>query len=109
MTRSLKIGSDNRSDDDNVVDLVHDNEDDQKPSAKSDEYDNNDGINYGNDDEDSGEEDPPDEVYDDVEDAISKFLFDYDNFYVNKEGDYHGDVGGVDNNLIAGGPQNLTA
>ena len=60
------------------------------------------------------EEDGLDEDSDAVNDAITQFLFKDKNFYVDKEGDYRGDLGGLDNTLVAGEPKkpeclNMTA
>ena len=87
LTPTMTFVRDYSSYDDNVVDLVDVSEDDSKPDAKIGEHDNNGVINYDNDFEVGGEEDELDEDYDDVNEAIFKFLFDDNNFYVDKEGD----------------------
>ena len=54
----------------------------------------NDDSNSDNDFEVGGEEDELDEDSDAANNAITQFLFDDKNFYVEKEGDYRGDVDG---------------
>ena len=114
------LGSDDDSDGDNVVDLLDDNEDDRKPAAKNDDYDDKDFTNYAKDngDEDASDEEDYDGDYDvednelilsSAEDYVAAFLAEDKNFYEEEEGDYHGDVCGVDQTLIVGGPKKTGA
>ena len=86
--------------------MVNVPEDDRKPAAHT-YHDNNkdDNSNCENDFEVGDEEDELDEDSDAVNDARTQFLFEDKNFYVDKEGDYHGDLGDLDNTLVAGGPK----
>ena len=106
MTFFVDLESDGGYDDDNEVELVNVPEDDRKPAAKTDHDNNIDELSGGDSDVDFGlEEDELDEDSVAVNDAITQFLFEYENFYVDEEDDYRGDHDGLDNTVIGGGPK----